>query len=77
MTIGITFLIIFLPIIAYFIAANFAACYALFSSAVTYISNLTSVGSGMYNILPSYLTELIIATLILTLSYSIMRRIIS
>lgn len=77
MTIGITFLIIFLPIIAFFIAQNFVTVYNYFIGALDYIASVSSVGVGLYNALPSYITDLIIAILILYLTYALLRRIIS
>lgn len=76
MTLGIAFLILFLPVIAYFIADNFTVILGLFNNAVSYLSSVPAVAGGLWSVLPSYLTGFIIAVLTITLTFNLLRRII-
>lgn len=77
MGIGIAFLILFLPVIAYFIADNFETILGLFSNALAYLSTVPAVAGGLWSVLPSYMTGLVIAILTIILTYNLLRRILA
>lgn len=77
MTLGITFLIIFLPIIAILIASNFAVVTGYLQNTLSVISNVPAVAGSLWSVLPSYITSAILAVLVLTLSVALLRRIVS
>lgn len=76
MTIGLAFLILFLPVIAFFIADNFTVILGLFNNAVSYLSIVPAVAGGLWSVMPSYITGFVIAVLTITLTFSLLRRIV-
>lgn len=76
MTVGLAFLIIFLPIIAIFIASNFAIVTGYLQSALSVISGVPAVAQSLWNVLPSFVSSIVIACLVLTLSVSLLHRIL-
>lgn len=76
MTLGITLLILFLPLIGIFIGTYFDTITSMLSSALSVLDTVPAVAGGLWAVLPSQITELIIALLVLSLSVYLLQRIL-
>lgn len=76
MTLGITLLLLFLPTIAIFIALNFTQASQFLSNALSVFGSVPDVAEDLWSLLPSGVTQLILAIFIISLSVGLMQRIL-
>lgn len=76
MTLGIAFLILFLPIIAVFIANNFEIVTGYFTAALQNIQTVPQTANSLWSLLPGTVTVFIISLIVISLSASLIKRIV-
>lgn len=76
MTLGITLLIIFIPIIAIFIGTYFTTITEFLSSALSTLEVVPVIAQSVWAVLPSQITSLIIGIVVITFSVWLLQRII-
>lgn len=76
MTLGITFLLVLLPLIGIFIASNFAVVSGYLQNALAYVMDVPAIAGSLWGLLPGGVTGFITALFVLSLSVALISRII-
>lgn len=76
MTLGITLLLLFAPLVGIFIGSNFDTIAGYVDNALSILAPVPDMANALWNILPSGVTNFIIAVFVIGLSVALIRRIV-